>query len=86
MDGIIDDMLSQVPQPFNHEKLMKDKSDDPSPLHVTLFQEVERYNILINTLLSSLKLLKRGIKGLVVMSADLDAIFDALASNKVPGI
>ena len=86
VDGIIDDMLSQVPQPFNHEKLMKDKADDPSPLHVTLFQEVERYNILINTLLSSLKLLKRGIKGLVVMSADLDAIFDALASNKVPGI
>ena len=79
-------MLSQVPQPFNHEKLMKDKADDPSPLHVTLFQEVERYNILINNLLSSLKLLKRGIKGLVVMSADLDEIFDALASNKVPGI
>ena len=86
VSSIIDDMLSQVPQPFNHEKLMKDKADDPSPLHVTLFQEVERYNILINNMLSTLKLLKKGIKGLVVMSADLDDIFDALAANKVPGI
>jgi dynein heavy chain len=65
---IIDDMLSQVPQPFNHEQLMKDKADDPSPLHVTLFQEVERYNILINNMLSTLSLLKKGIKGRVVCS------------------
>ena len=86
MDGIIDDMLSQVPQPFNHEKLMRDKAHDPSPLHITLFQEVEQYNILIETVLRTLKLLKKGIKGLVVMSADLDAIFDALASNKVPAL
>ena len=64
----------------------RDKAHDPSPLHVTLFQEVERYNILIETVLRTLKLLKKGVKGLVVMSADLDAIFDALASNKVPAL
>merc|ERR1712216_1100393 len=60
--------------------------DNPSPLHVTLFQEVERYNVLLENMLSTLKLLKKGIKGLVVMSADLDAIFDALANNKVPAL
>ena len=65
---------------------MRDKEDDPSPLHVTLFQEVERYNVLLANMLSTLKLLKKGIKGLVVMSADLDAIFDALANNKVPAL
>jgi dynein heavy chain len=86
VSGIIDDMLSQTPQPFNHEKLMKDKADDPSPLHVTLFQEVERYNILLNNMLSTLNTLKKGIKGLVVMSADLDSIFESLANNKVPAI
>jgi len=86
VNGIIDDMLGQVPQPFDHEKLMKDKADDPSPLHVTLFQEVERYNILVSKVLSTLSLLKKGIKGQVVMSADLDAIFEALVNNKVPGI
>ena len=64
---------------------MKDKEDDPSPLHVTLFQEVERYNILLNNMLSTLNMLKKGIKGLVVMSSDLDSIFEWL-NNKVPAI
>jgi hypothetical protein len=30
----------QVPAPFNLEAVMKAKSDDPSALHVVLFQEV----------------------------------------------
>ena len=27
---------------------MKSKADDPSALHVVLFQEIERYNALLN--------------------------------------
>ena len=42
---------------------------------------MERYNILLNNILSTLTLLKKGIKGLVVMSADLDEIFNALAAG-----
>jgi hypothetical protein len=30
----------QVPAPFNLEAVMKSKQDDPSALHVVLFQEV----------------------------------------------
>ena len=86
VDALIDDMLASTPRPFDHEQLMKDKKDDPSPLHVTLFQEVERYNVLLANMRSTLELLKKGIKGLVVMSADLDAVFEALANNKVPAL
>jgi hypothetical protein len=32
--------LLQVPAPFNLEAVMKAKADDPSALHVVLFQEV----------------------------------------------
>jgi hypothetical protein len=32
----------QVPAPFNLEAVMKAKSDDPSALHVVLFQEVRQ--------------------------------------------
>lgn len=32
--------LTQVPAPFNLEAVMKAKQDDPSALHVVLFQEV----------------------------------------------
>ncbi len=72
-----------MPQPFNLEEVMKAKADDPSALHVVLFQEVERYNALLANVRKSCAELQKGIKGLVVMSADLDAIFDALFNAKV---
>jgi dynein heavy chain len=45
--SIAKDILEQVPAPFNLEEVMKAKSDDPSALHVVLFQEIERYNMLL---------------------------------------
>lgn len=66
------------------QEVMKSKADDPSALHVVLFQEIERYNILLAKVHHSCMELQKGIKGLVVMSADLDAIFDALYAAKVP--
>ncbi|PNH00452.1 Dynein-1-beta heavy chain, flagellar inner arm I1 complex, partial [Tetrabaena socialis] len=49
-----------------------------------ILQEVERYNSLLVTVRRSCVELQRGIRGLVVMSADLDMVFDALYSAKVP--
>ena len=82
--NIATDLLEQVPQPYNLEEVMKAKADDPSALHVVLFQEVERYNTLLVNVRRSCTELQMGIKGLVVMSADLDQIFDALYNAKVP--
>lgn len=45
---------------------------------------MERYNSLLVSVRRSCVELQRGIKGLVVMSADLDLIFDALYNAKVP--
>jgi dynein heavy chain len=84
VNAILDDLLAQVPPVFNLEKIMKDKADDPSALHVVLFQEIERYNILINKVRSSCAMLKKGIKGLVVMSSDLDEMFEALVNGRIP--
>ena len=82
--GITADLLAQIPEPFDLEALMKSKADDPSALHVVLFQEVERYNVLLRLLRKSCMMVQKGIKGLVVMSQDLDEIFNALADAKVP--
>eukprot|EP00798_Chlamydomonas_sp_ICE-L_P021926 gene21926-28972_t len=82
--AIATDLLEQVPLPFNLENVMKSKADDPSALHVVLFQEVERYNSLLVSVRHSCAELLKGIKGLVVMSSDLDQIFDALFVSKVP--
>ena len=75
--------LLQVPLPFDLEAVMKSKASDPSALHVVLLQEVERYNSLLVRLRSSCSQVQAGLKGLLVMSADLDEIADALFSAKV---
>lgn len=76
-------MCLQLPDPLNLEEIMRSKAADPSAMHVVLFQEIERYNTLLVTVRRSCIDLQRGIQGLVVMSADLDATFDALFNAKV---
>ncbi|BBN19721.1 hypothetical protein Mp_8g13060 [Marchantia polymorpha subsp. ruderalis] len=53
-------------------------------LLVVLQQESERFNRLIKVMRSTLVELQRAIKGLVVMSAELEAMFNNFIANKVP--
>jgi len=55
-------------------------------LDTVLLQEMDRFNKLIKTMTSSLKELRKAIKGLVVMSADLEAMLMSFQNNQVPGI
>lgn len=64
---------------------MRSKADDPSALHVVLFQEAERYNALLARVRRSCAELQQGLKGLVVMSAELDGVANALYASRVPG-
>lgn len=76
--------LLQTPAPFNLEEVMRAKAEDPSALHVVLFQEIERYNALLVRMRRSCIELQQGLKGLVVMSAELDGIANALYNGRVP--
>lgn len=49
-----------------------------------LVQEVTRFNKLLATVIQSLEDLMRAVRGLVVMSAALEAVADSLAANAVP--
>ncbi|CAM6118761.1 unnamed protein product [Calypogeia fissa] len=84
VDGIASELLSQIPEPFNYGELVKNKSGDPSALHTVLFQEVERYNMLLNQIRDQCATLQKGIQGLLVMSSDMTLMFDAFAAGKVP--
>ena len=55
-------------------------------MNTVLVQEAMRYNKLIKIYNSSLADLRKALKGLIVMSADLEAAFEALYSNAVPAI
>ena len=46
--------------------------------------QIHRYNILLKTIKTSLVELEKGIKGLVVMSSDLEEVVDCIHSAPVP--
>lgn len=53
-------------------------------LATVLSQEMVKFNRLLQVMKSTLLELKRAIRGLVVMSAELDDMFQAFLNNKVP--
>ena len=80
--GFAEDLLGLVPEPIN----INDKAGDSdgSALYVVLVQELQRYNGLLAKIRKSLVMVQKGIKGLVVMSSDLDEIFKKLLIGQVP--
>lgn len=51
-----------------------------------LVQEVQRVNSLLSVVRNSLTDLRKAVKGLALMSADLDAVGKALFDGKVPAM
>lgn len=51
---------------------------------MVLLQEIQRYNVLLRLLAKNLDQLEKGIRGLVVISPDLEEILNALLDNRVP--
>jgi len=76
------DLLELVPHACDIEA--KAGESDGSALHVVLVQELQRYNKLLLSIRKSLTNVRKGIKGLVVMSPELDAIFQKLLVGAVP--
>jgi dynein heavy chain len=55
-------------------------------LSTVLRQEVDRFNKLLAVLWPSLRDVKRAIKGLVVMSAELELVYQSFLNNEVPDL
>jgi len=55
-------------------------------LAICLAQEMVKFNRLLKTLRSSLSNIKKAIKGMIVMSSDLDAMYTAFLNNQLPSI
>ena len=53
-------------------------------LGVFVGQEVDRFNTLLNVMKSTLINLDKAIQGTVVMSMDLESMFNNFLNNKVP--
>lgn len=64
-------------------KIQRDRSGRLKSLTVVLIHEVERYNVLLTKIHSSMENLQKAIKGFVVMSEELENIFRSLVNNQV---
>jgi dynein heavy chain len=80
---------SRVPQQLQRKQAHEDtykKTPDGGIVSLGVFhgQETDRFNVLIGKVKNSLVTLRKAIKGLVVMSAQLEDMFNAFLVQKVP--
>ncbi|KAK7469837.1 hypothetical protein BaRGS_00036166 [Batillaria attramentaria] len=77
-------IYKQIPENIDYDATAKLLSVDPCPLNVVLLQEIQRYNVLLNEIRRSLVDLEKGIQGLVVMTMELEVVFNSLFEGRVP--
>ncbi|XP_075157385.1 dynein heavy chain at 16F [Haematobia irritans] len=82
---IQDVLMKKISKEALHPSLMTVDSKGQLPsLTTVLVQEVDRYNISLHVIHDSLVNLGKAIKGLVVMSDELEEVFKSLLANIVP--
>jgi dynein heavy chain len=62
----------------------QDKQGLIPSLSTVLLQEISRFNRLLTVMRNSLIQLKKAIRGFIVMSAELDAMYNSFQNGKVP--
>lgn len=80
------DIEHATPEQLKYEQTAKLVGLNRTPLDVVLLQEMERYNILLRNMKVHLRDLQKGIKGLVLMSTNLEEIYLAIYEGRVPYI
>ena len=85
MMEIATDILSKIPEPFDvEEALEKYPTRYEESMNTVLVQEMQRFNRLLLTIRSSLRDLQKAIKGLMVMTAELEGRGRSLMVGRIP--
>jgi len=85
IDDLAKDILEKLPSDFNVEEVMlKYPTLYEESMNTVLAQEMIRYNNLTSVMRPSLINVRKALKGLVVMSAELDEVCTAFFDGKVP--
>uniref|UniRef100_A0A7S1AC22 Dynein heavy chain n=1 Tax=Noctiluca scintillans TaxID=2966 RepID=A0A7S1AC22_NOCSC len=85
--AVADDILGRLPQPWD---LVVVQETYPTmyeeSMNTVLIQELTRFNVLIRVITSSLKDIQKAIKGLLLLSAQLETVFQSIFDGKTPAM
>uniref|UniRef100_A0A8C0W387 Dynein axonemal heavy chain 1 n=1 Tax=Castor canadensis TaxID=51338 RepID=A0A8C0W387_CASCN len=85
VENVAQNILLQVPEPINLQKVItKYPVLYEESMNTVLVQEVIRYNRLLQVITQTLKDMLNALKGLVVMSSQLELMAASLYNNTVP--
>lgn len=82
---IATDIQGKLPPLFDVDRVRKNITDI-TPTYVVLLQELDRFNVLIRKMSTSLINLQRALAGEVGMSSELDEVARALFNGQLPSI
>jgi dynein heavy chain len=91
VQALASQLLAQTPPKMERENAGPDvfelnEKGELNSIQIVLLHEMGRFNKLLGRMRTSLVDLGKAIKGLVVMSSDLDAMFGSLLKNQVPAL
>jgi len=77
------DIQAKLPELFDTYNIKK-KFEVPSPTQVVLLQELDRFNILLDTMTRTLSDLQKALSGVIGMGEALEALSNSLFNGFVP--